>query len=559
MIRRFLLLTLLTAAPGLLAQSGVTWTEISGDVNLPASVQVFEGLRSAPLMRAWYMDIDLSDPDVAVRPYLGYPQGVETFTRTVGAYAAVNGGFFSTTGSVSAVIYPEELLAQNITALNRDGLTYPVVRPVFGLDRQRRADVRYVYHFAASLADMLTFADPAANTIGNPAPVPLRDDGAEWDSLWVGLGGGPNLVDDGQARVTWLEEVFFGGSGIERDLPQPRTAVGVTADNRVILMVVDGRDSNWSLGATLPELAEMLLEVGCVEGMNLDGGGSSQMATGDTLFNRPEGGTFQRPVPTILAVVHSDSIPVPPTIYFEDIIDTGDPNAEQVGFGWFASANPGYYGDTPALLNTRGDGSNQVIFRPEIQNTAEYEVYAWWVADPNRSADTPVVVRHAGGEDTVRVNQRQNSAMWNYVGTWTFAGSPDEAVILSNAADTPTFVVADAVRLISYDSSAVVGIVPAEAVPVARDAELYGNWPNPFNPETRVEFGLRTANRVRLTVHDVLGRVVATLVDSRMPAGRHTVRWDGREASGRPAASGVYLLRLTAGGATDVRKMALVR
>ncbi|MHB8080192.1 MAG: FlgD immunoglobulin-like domain containing protein [Candidatus Krumholzibacteriia bacterium] len=97
-----------------------------------------------------------------------------------------------------------------------------------------------------------------------------------------------------------------------------------------------------------------------------------------------------------------------------------------------------------------------------------------------------------------------------------------------------------------------------DSPPPARTA-LLGNTPNPFNPQTEVAFELARAGAVRLTVHDLRGRLVRTLRDGTLPAGRHTVRWDGRDAGGRDAASGTYLLRLEAADARLEGKMVLVR
>ena len=85
------------------------------------------------------------------------------------------------------------------------------------------------------------------------------------------------------------------------------------------------------------------------------------------------------------------------------------------------------------------------------------------------------------------------------------------------------------------------------------------NYPNPFNPETTVEFGVGNAEWVTLTVYDMLGRAVRTLVDGPMAAGRHVSRWDGRDDAGRSAVSGVYLYRLVAGSFVETRKMLLAR
>jgi hypothetical protein len=80
------------------------------------------------------------------------------------------------------------------------------------------------------------------------------------------------------------------------------------------------------------------------------------------------------------------------------------------------------------------------------------------------------------------------------------------------------------------------------------------NSPNPFNPATLLRFRLGRGGRVELTVHDLLGREVARLVDGVLPAGEHQVRFD---ASG--FASGIYLAFLRTEGFRQARKMTLLR
>lgn len=73
---------------------------------------------------------------------------------------------------------------------------------------------------------------------------------------------------------------------------------------------------------------------------------------------------------------------------------------------------------------------------------------------------------------------------------------------------------------------------------------LRGNYPNPFNPSTRIAFDLPRDMRVKLAVYDVRGNLVRTLLDETTSAGRNEVLWDGRDSSGRGTASGVYLYQL---------------
>jgi hypothetical protein len=83
--------------------------------------------------------------------------------------------------------------------------------------------------------------------------------------------------------------------------------------------------------------------------------------------------------------------------------------------------------------------------------------------------------------------------------------------------------------------------------------------PNPFNPNTWVSYELVNAARVRLTVHDVLGREVRALYGGRQDAGAQRILWDGRDDRGHQVASGVYWLRLEVGSASANRKVILAK
>ena len=88
---------------------------------------------------------------------------------------------------------------------------------------------------------------------------------------------------------------------------------------------------------------------------------------------------------------------------------------------------------------------------------------------------------------------------------------------------------------------------------------LVGNYPNPFNPTTTIAYELATASPVDLTIFNAAGQLVRVLVESPRSAGPHSVTWDGRDARGRPAASGVYFCRLRVGSFEQTRKMVLLK
>jgi exopolysaccharide biosynthesis protein len=96
-------------------------------------------------------------------------------------------------------------------------------------------------------------------------------------------------------------------SRVSSDARHPRTAVGVADGGRtLVIIVIDGRQNDWSVGITLPELATLFLRQGCTDAVNLDGGGSTAFvafdAAGTRTSNRPSGGVH-RPVANHLAVI----------------------------------------------------------------------------------------------------------------------------------------------------------------------------------------------------------------------------------------------------------------
>ena len=89
---------------------------------------------------------------------------------------------------------------------------------------------------------------------------------------------------------------------------------------------------------------------------------------------------------------------------------------------------------------------------------------------------------------------------------------------------------------------------------VPSDYALSQNYPNPFNPSTKIAFSLPKAGNVSLVVYDILGREVATLVNTFVNAGTHVVPFDASALS-----SGVYLYKITSGSFIDSKKMVLIK
>ena len=84
--------------------------------------------------------------------------------------------------------------------------------------------------------------------------------------------------------------------------------------------------------------------------------------------------------------------------------------------------------------------------------------------------------------------------------------------------------------------------------------ELYPNYPNPFNPLTKITYSLPKTSKVNLSIYNILGQRVATLVDGKQRAGIRSLRWDAQGLG-----SGIYFCRLKAGGYTKTIKMVLLK
>ena len=131
-----------------------------------------------------------------------------------------------------------------------------------------------------------------------------------------------------------------------------------------------------------------------------------------------------------------------------------------------------------------------------------------------------------------------------------------DLVYVYNTRSKPDQVAFDEVRPdfagISVALSGVAGFLPTEYA-------LDQNYPNPFNPDTEIGYALPVNSEVELSVFNVLGQKVATLVQGEQAAGYHTVRWNGTNSDGSSVASGIYFYRITTEQFTTSKKMMMLK
>lgn len=237
--------------------------------------------------------------------------------------AVANAGFFNmrTFESVSLLVSDSKTEAPDNNSASRRISSDSVVsaRPIHAAFGQmpdgsfeaqwiycHEADNRepYVYPFAVGNDDSLKCYSPTGPALGAYGAY-------RWDAVEA-VGAGPMLVKDGRdvSLASSCGEMYYrtiGGAA-----RHPRTAVGVTGDGKVILLVADGRGMNGSVGCTLSELADIMIGLGAVEAINLDGGGSSAMVDSDgKLMNRPSdtgkrAEPVERRVPTFVVIAEAE-------------------------------------------------------------------------------------------------------------------------------------------------------------------------------------------------------------------------------------------------------------
>ena len=124
-------------------------------------------------------------------------------------------------------------------------------------------------------------------------------DNTDWNRPYSLLGGGPQLIKAGKIAITDKQEKMSATFAADR---HPRTAIAKLGSGKLLLVTVDGRQPGVSSGMSLYLLADLLLELGAVEAMNLDGGGSTTMVIQNKIVNKPSDQTGERPVSDAILV-----------------------------------------------------------------------------------------------------------------------------------------------------------------------------------------------------------------------------------------------------------------
>ncbi len=218
----------------------------------------------------------------------------------------VNCTFFSfeTNRSLNVVIKDGNMVALNNHTIPLRGKdTFQYRHPLgsaIGISKKRKADVAWLYS-DSSVNRPFSFQEPK-NFIKDSS---LKISGEQFSikKKWrmkTAVGGGPVLIQHGEIKITNNEELKFAGKAI--DDKHPRTSMGYTSDGRLIVMVIEGRHPGIAEGADLTQVARLLKDLGCIEALNLDGGGSSCMLINGKETITPSEKGVERPVPAVFII-----------------------------------------------------------------------------------------------------------------------------------------------------------------------------------------------------------------------------------------------------------------
>ncbi len=230
----------------------------------------------------------------------------------------VNGTFFEFVNhrNLNVIIRNGKLLGYNphsIALRGKDSLLFlHSHRSAIGISNKRKADIAWLFT-DSSKKRPYAFQQPVPSWKDSVNKLTLSQlksrialqifTGKTRFRKWrvqTAIGGGPVLVQQGIVRVTNNEENMFSGKAISDR--HPRTAMGYTADGRLVVLAVQGRMPGVAEGVSLVQLAEMLISLGCVEALNLDGGGSSCLLINGKETIVPSDREGQRPVPGVFII-----------------------------------------------------------------------------------------------------------------------------------------------------------------------------------------------------------------------------------------------------------------
>lgn len=298
-------------------QAQLHWKRIDTfETPLPTGLQLFytnDSIEGKPNI-AYYMEADLNNSDLIFDVDTTFNRRLtpsEFYIKNNKPLVVVNGTFFSfkTNQNLNTIIKNGIPVSYNISTAKGRGkdsvAQVKMYRSAIGIYENRKADVAWIQsdtvsHLNASQHPIVpinenSFAQKKLKKYNRK----LKKKFQHWN-VETAIGGGPVLLQKGKIAITNNEELLFAGKGLYDK--HTRTAMSYTANGKLIILVIQGRFSGKAEGANLLQEATILQQLGCVEALNLDGGGSSCMLVNGKETITPSDKTLQRAVPGVFII-----------------------------------------------------------------------------------------------------------------------------------------------------------------------------------------------------------------------------------------------------------------
>ncbi len=228
--------------------------------------------------------------------------------------------------------------------------------------------------------------------------------------------------------------------------------------------------------------------------------------------------------------------------------------SEAVDYGWSGTATPSFVEWSFNPSNETYTNVTSDITDENYTGTHAPVTISGYVLDSNNNGISGVTVNFSDGINDMTTVSGFYSEQLNYQWSGYIVPSYESYVFL------PDTIFVDNV-LVDTQIEHFVGVYLNTLLnnPLPTIFSVAPNYPNPFNPQTKIKFGLPENSFVKITVYDILGHEVAQLRSTQMNAGYHTVRWNGKNNNGDMVGAGMYFYQIIAGDFIDTKKMVLLK
>lgn len=281
----------------------IIWTQLDRfSEKLPSSIHVFYGENNSIPLKVWYTSIELNDTNITVdvvsangSNQLASLSEISSMNKAV---VAINAGYFreeaDSVQHIGLLKMDHQIVSSAILSILYKNKRYFTARGAFGIMKNGQVDIAWV---SEKNNILYKWKSPIKNSKNKPHEPFDVTNTSNWD-VEDAVQAGPVLVSNGKIYITKDEEAFYYSNISKR---HPRAAAGITRDHRLILLVIEGRQIN-SRGAYPEELAKIMKNLGCVEAINLDGGGSASMIVDGQMLIAPSEGNGARKIMSAITV-----------------------------------------------------------------------------------------------------------------------------------------------------------------------------------------------------------------------------------------------------------------